>query len=419
MMSSPPPRHGHDVIGRLVIEPIPPRRIITPRCLPPSVPFPFHVPIAPRLACFAPAIRPIARCHHAIPSVRCFLIISASSSRHHACGSCPPRLTPRPCLSMNGEGLRAGCGLFRCRRLACFPNAVATPRAIWSAPISPRHLVRSCCFACADGGCVRCREVASTASPLERFNRFLKCCRINLLKLYGSSAWLCSTDTGGGVSNPVASSFHPPFRLGVVGLTACVPCVAACQSLTPLSVPAASRFSPRPHDTMSGAVSAGRPAACPTGRRTGRAVSSLLSCVHSAAYPMRSSDRPPPCRSFASPTLARSVSSLCFRSPVFIMLAIHYRHASLHGRRGAGRGERLLGGADRMICVGLKKAGVVFVPRPLASVLSSVDALIVIAHVSLLTDNIAIRSAWTNVRCLVARLKITSHAEAAFPAFDI
>lgn len=153
----------------------------------------------------------------------CFVIISAV---HHACGSCPsPPLAP-PLLSNDGEGIRAGCGLFRCRRLACFPNAVATPRAIWSAPISPRHLVRSCCFACADGWCVRCREVASTASPLERFNRFLKCCRINLLKLYGSSAWLCSTDTGG-VSNPVASSFHPPFRLGVVGLIACVLCVAA------------------------------------------------------------------------------------------------------------------------------------------------------------------------------------------------
>lgn len=84
----------------------------------------------------------------------------------------------------------------------------------------------------------------------------------------------------GGVSNPVASSFHPPFRLGVVGLTACVPCVAACQSLTPLSVPAASRFSPRPHDTMSGAVSAGRPAAYPTGRRTGRVCGLVVDAMH-------------------------------------------------------------------------------------------------------------------------------------------
>ena len=158
----------------------------------------------------------LTRCHLccSISSVYCFLIISASSSRHRACGSCPSPPFAPPSLSRNGEGLRAGCGLFRCRRLACFPNAVATPQAIWSAPISPGHLVRSCCFACADGGCIRCREVASTASPLERFNRFLKCCRINLLKLYGSSAWLCSTDTGGRFQSRrfVVPSSVPPRR---------------------------------------------------------------------------------------------------------------------------------------------------------------------------------------------------------------
>ena len=79
MMSSPPPRHDHDVIGRPVIEPIPPRHIITPRCLPPSVPFPFHVPIAPRLAYFAPVIAPspdIITPFH--PSAA-----SSSSRRHH------------------------------------------------------------------------------------------------------------------------------------------------------------------------------------------------------------------------------------------------------------------------------------------------------------------------------------------------
>lgn len=90
-----------------------------------------------------------------------------------------------------------------------------------------------------------------------------------------------------------------------------------------------------------------------------------------------------------------------------------------HWRRGEGRGECLLGGADRMMCVGLKKSGRVFFPRPLASVLSRIDALVVVAHEALLTNDVAIRSAWMDVRCLVARLKITSHAEAAFPAFDI
>lgn len=53
----------------------------------------------------------------------------------------------------------------------------------------------------------------------------------------------------------------------------------------------ASRSPPRPFDTMSGAVSAGRPAACPAGSRTERAVSSELSCVRADACPMRASDR--------------------------------------------------------------------------------------------------------------------------------
>ena len=78
----------------------------------------------------------------------------------------------------------------------------------------------------------------------------------------------------------------------------------------------------------------------------------------------------------------------------------------------------MLGVANRMMCVGLKKAGGVFVSRPLALALLHVYALVVIAHVSLLTDNIAIRSAWTDVGCLIVRPKITSHAEAASTAFD-
>ena len=122
----------------------------------------------------------------------------------------------------------------------------------------------------------------------------------------------------------------------------------------------ASRSSLRPirYDRRSGGSEAsGRPAACSAGRRTGRMVSSWLSCIRSAACPMRSSDRSLPCRSFVSPPIARSVSSWCRRSPVFVMPAFQYRHASLHGRRGAGRGECLLGGAEMMMCVGLKKSG--------------------------------------------------------------
>ena len=118
----------------------------------------------------------------------------------------------------------------------------------------------------------------------------------------------------------------------------------------------------------------GRPAACPTGRRTGRAVSSRHGYHASVAtaYPMRASDRSPPCRSFVSPTLGRSVPAWCHRSPALVMPAVLYRPAHRHEGRGAGRGECLLGVAEMMMCVGLKKAGGDFVPRPLASALSAV-----------------------------------------------
>ena len=55
--------------------------------------------------------------------------------RHHACGSCPPRLSPRPCLSMNGEELRAGCAMLGCSAVVALldcPNTVSPPRAIGS-----------------------------------------------------------------------------------------------------------------------------------------------------------------------------------------------------------------------------------------------------------------------------------------------
>lgn len=51
-----------------------------------------------------------------------------------------PPLAP-PLLSRNGEGIRAGCGLFRCRRLACFPMPL--PRLVRFGPI-PSLPVISC-----------------------------------------------------------------------------------------------------------------------------------------------------------------------------------------------------------------------------------------------------------------------------------
>lgn len=106
----------------------------------------------------------------------CFVIAPVA---HRACGSCPsPPLAP-PGLSRNGEGLRTDCGLFGCHRLACLPNAVSPSRVIWLdcfhlAPVVISCGLASCFLACADGG-VRAMApcgIASTASPLERFNHF-------------------------------------------------------------------------------------------------------------------------------------------------------------------------------------------------------------------------------------------------------
>lgn len=114
MMSSPPPRHGHDVIGRPAIEPIPPRRIITPRCLlPASAPFSSHVPIAPRLACFAPVIAPSPDVIAAVPSVRLLphhLGIIISSSRLRVMLS-PPLAPPLLVEERGGDTdrLRTAC----------------------------------------------------------------------------------------------------------------------------------------------------------------------------------------------------------------------------------------------------------------------------------------------------------------------
>lgn len=90
-----------------------------------------------------------------------------------------------------------------------------------------------------------------------------------------------------------------------------------------------------------------------------------------------------------------------------------------HGRRGAGRGECLLGVANVAACVGMKKRAGFLFPRPLAPVLSLVDALVVVVHEALLANDVAIRSAWMDVRCFVARPEIMSHTEADFSALNI
>lgn len=123
--------------------------------------------LAPARSLLPPPMPSLPRCHlcRSIRPVRFLLIVSASSSRHHACGSCPPRLSPRPTCRGTGRGygLTAGCGLFGCRRLACLPHAVSRLERFGRSLPSRlrRHLVMSCFPACAaDDGCVRCRVVA-------------------------------------------------------------------------------------------------------------------------------------------------------------------------------------------------------------------------------------------------------------------
>lgn len=149
-----------------------------------------------------------------------------------------PPLAP-PGLSRNGEGLRAGCGLFRCRRLACFPMPL--PRLGRFGPL-PSLPVISCGLAASHMPTEDALDAVRSLRLLPRWSvlivfKMLPYQSFKTLRLFGMALLY---GYRGGVSNPVASSFHPPFRLGGLGLIACVPCVAACQSLTPLSV---SRFS--------------------------------------------------------------------------------------------------------------------------------------------------------------------------------
>ena len=81
----------------------------------------------------------------------------------------------------------------------------------------------------------------------------------------------------------------------------------------------------------------------------------------------------------------------------------------------------LLGVASGMACVDLKKrAGVFVFPVRLSVLLSYViHALVVVVQIALLADDIAVRSAWTDVRIRVAWLEMLAHAETVCPAFDI
>ena len=158
---------------------------------------------------------------------------------------------------------------------------------------------------------------------MERFNRFLKCCRINLLKLYGSSAWLCSTDTGGRFQSRrfVVPSSVPPRR----GRADCLRPLRRRPSI-PRAIIRLSSFSPlstfiRYDRRGGGSEAAGRLAARSAGRRTRRAISPWLLCIMCSCRCL-------PC----VPRIARRHAALridsarSFRFRMMLSLT-HFRHA--------------------------------------------------------------------------------------------
>lgn len=195
------------------------------------------------------------RCHHHRP-IR--PSASSSSRRRHLvitpAGHALPASRPAHACRGTGRGLRVGCGVFGCRRLACSPHAIAPSLSIWFSP----HLVpvASCGLASSHvptaGACGAVRG-RFACFPVGAFQSFLKCCRVNLLKLCGSAA----LQYGSALRIPVRASpsrclvIQSPFRLGCLGRIACGFCVAVRP--VPLSAPAASRCSPRPSDTIGGA----------------------------------------------------------------------------------------------------------------------------------------------------------------------
>lgn len=229
------------------------------------------------------------------------------------------------------------CLLTRCR----FPVSCDLARLLPSRP--RRHLVRSCvllprmCRRRGAGDAVRSLRLLPRWSVLIMF-KMLPYQSFKTLRLF-DMALLCGYRDGGVRS--IASLPHLGFISSVsgLGLIACVLCIAARPSIVSLSASPASRLPPCPPDTIDGAEARGRHTARSAERMTGRAVSSELSCVRAAACPMRAPDHQPSCR---SPYRRRfSVPAWRRRSPVLIMLAIHYR-PRLSTRETGSRAGRVL-----------------------------------------------------------------------------
>lgn len=135
-------------------------------------------------------------------------------------------------------------------------------------------------------------------------------------------------------------------------------------------------------------------------------VVSLLAC------PSRLIRLVPSCLSVWHVRLVSPVVSLCFSYPSFV---------SPGGEGGCVVRAYLLGVASGRRESSSKKAGGdVCFPVRLSVLLSDViDALVVVVQITLLADDIAVRSARADMRVCVAWLELLAHTGTVRPAFDI
>lgn len=283
----------------------------------------------------------------------------------NACGSCPPRLSPRPPCRTTGREYGSAAGYSAGLPLPCLlAPCRSSPRVNGhgAAGISSRHrhLVRPCLLAYADG-----RRACADGSMRGRFFLLPRWSVSIIFKMFPRQCFKILRLSDVARLSPLGEyrrrSRRPlPFRSGSSGLLAyCVPCVAAPIPTTVaitrwLSIPHGGRPTrcyarlapfPRLPDTMDGAGTTGRPAACPTGRRTERAVPSwlLVQCVPWIARRL-AAFRIAAALPFPHGAVARPFPS-CPHSSI----APPVRHEE----RGAGRGGCLFGGDMRR----MKKAG--------------------------------------------------------------
>lgn len=244
------------------------------------------------------------------------LVSSSPLRRHHACGSYPPRLSPRlPCRG-TGRGYEpaAGCSDV----VALLASPMPLPRLGRFGPL-PSLPVISCGLAASHVPTAGAFGAVRSLRLLPRWSvsiifKMLPCQSFKTLRLFD----MVLIFEHRGVSHPVASPFHPHS----------------------VSASPASRSPPRPSDTIDGAEARRLRVVILLARRSvGRGVRSRrgLSCVMCHALvpllALRASDRPPPCRS-PYRRFRMMLSRACSR---YARLSISPRPSTRETGSGAGR----------------------------------------------------------------------------------